>query len=242
MRLSCRDCTLRKCAAFVPMTDEELAFMERFKTGELTVDRGMTILLEGAASPQVFTVLSGLGLRYKTMQDGRRQVINLIMPGDFIGLQAGLMGEMGHSVEASTAMVLCVFDRAGLWTLFQTSPARAYDLTWLAAVEEHFLGEAIATVGQRDAMSALAWAFVRLFRRGKSLGLVKGQKMALPYRQQDLADSTGLSLVHTNKTLKRFREAGFMDWSGGILHMRDEAALARLAQLGDEELPRRPIL
>lgn len=224
------------------MTDAELQFMQKFKTGEMTVERGTTILLEGSSSPQLYTVLSGMGLRYKTLADGSRQVINLIFPGDFLGLQAGLMGEMGHSVEASSDMTLCVFNRAALWSVFQVSPARAYDLTWIAAVEEHFLGDAIATIGQRDAAGALAWAFLRIFRRGQGLGLIKGGKMPLPFRQQDLADALGLSLVHTNKTLKRFREAGLMTWARGVLHVQNRPALAKLALIEDGAAQPRPLL
>ncbi|PJF11065.1 Crp/Fnr family transcriptional regulator [Pseudorhodobacter sp. MZDSW-24AT] len=224
------------------MTDDEVRFMERFKKGELSVARGATILSEGEPSGQLYTVLSGLGLRHKTLENGQRQVLNLIFPGDFLGLQAGLMGEMGHSVEAVTPMVLCVFDRSGLWSLFQNNPARAYDLTWIAAVEEHFLGETVATIGQRDATAALAWAFLRIFRRGESLGLVRDGKMSLPYRQQDMADALGLSLVHTNKRLQRFRAAGLMDWSRGILHIPDRNALASIANLHDRPAEKRPIL
>ncbi|WP_199743759.1 Crp/Fnr family transcriptional regulator [Pseudorhodobacter sp. E13] len=224
------------------MTDAEVQFMQKFKTGEMTVDKGTTILLEGSSSPQLYTVLSGMGLRYKTLEDGSRQVINLIFPGDFLGLQAGLMGEMGHSVEASSAMTLCVFNRAALWSVFQANPARAYDLTWIAAVEEHFLGDAIATIGQRDAAGALAWAFLRIFRRGEALGLAQGHKMPLPFRQQDLADALGLSLVHTNKTLKRFRAAGVMDWSRGVLQVMNTGALAKLALIEDQPPAPRPLL
>ncbi|MFN3846028.1 MAG: Crp/Fnr family transcriptional regulator [Paracoccaceae bacterium] len=224
------------------MTEDEIQFMGRFKKGELTVARGATILSEGQSSGQLYTVLSGMGLRHKTLEDGRRQVLNLIFPGDFLGLQAGLMGEMHHSVEAATPMVLCVFERAALWSLFQTNPARAYDLTWIAAVEEHFLGETVATIGQRDASAALAWAFLRMYRRGESLGLVVDGRMPLPYRQQDLADALGLSLVHTNKRLKLFRSAGLMDWSRGVLHIPDRKALAKLANLADGPAEKRPIL
>lgn len=242
MKTSCRACPLRQCEAFLPMTDDEVRFMERFKKGELSVARGATILSEGEPSGQLYTVLSGLGLRHKTLENGQRQVLNLIFPGDFLGLQAGLMGEMGHSVEAVTPMVLCVFDRSGIWSLFQNNPARAYDLTWIAAVEEHFLGETVATIGQRDATAALAWAFLRIFRRGESLGLVSDGKMSLPYRQQDMADALGLSLVHTNKRLQRFRAAGLMDWSRGILHIPDRKALASIANLHDRPAEKRPIL
>ena len=224
------------------MSEDEIRFMEKFKKGELSVARGATILSEGAPSGQLYTVLSGMGLRHKTLEDGQRQVLNLIFPGDFVGLQAALMGEMGHSVEAVTPMVLCVFDRSSLFSLFQTSPARAYDLTWIAAVEEHFLGETVATIGQRDATAALAWAFLRIFRRGESLGLVADGRMPLPYRQQDIADALGLSLVHTNKRLQRFRAAGLMDWARGVLHIADRAGLAALANLQDGPMEKRPIL
>ena len=242
MRTDCRTCPLRMCDAFLPMTDDEVQFMQGFKKSELSVPRGAIVLFEGQSSGQLYTVLSGMALRYKTLEDGRRQVLNLIFPGDFLGLQAGLMGEMGHSVEAVTPMVLCAFDRNSLWSLFQTNPSRAYDLTWIAAVEEHFLGETVATIGQRDASAALAWAFLRIFRRGQSLGLVSDGAMPLPYRQQDIADALGLSLVHTNKRLQRFRAAGLMTWSRGVLRMHDGKRLAEIANMSDDPAPRRPIL
>ena len=111
MVTDCKNCWLRKRPVFLPMSDDELNFMHDFKTGELEVDAGATLMLEGSNSPQLFTVLEGMGLRYKTLEDGERQVISFVMPGDFIGLQAGVMQEMHHSVESTTPMKLCVFDR-----------------------------------------------------------------------------------------------------------------------------------
>ena len=102
MAQKCETCPLRRLDAFQDLSAEELAFMQRFKVGELVVNAGTPILLEGANSPQLYTVLSGMGTRYKTLENGRRQVINFLFPGDFSGLQASLMGEMKHSVEAST--------------------------------------------------------------------------------------------------------------------------------------------
>ncbi|WP_367150962.1 cyclic nucleotide-binding domain-containing protein [Leisingera sp. F5] len=69
----------------------------------------LAILLEGSNSPQLYTVLKGVGTRYATLENGRRQVTNFLFPGDFAGLQTSLMGEMKHSVEAGTPMALCVF-------------------------------------------------------------------------------------------------------------------------------------
>lgn len=242
MAQKCETCPLRAMAAFEDLSTDELRFMQKFKVGELVVDPGTPILMEGSNAPQLYTVLKGMGLRYKTLPEGRRQVISFVFPGDFIGLQAGLMREMGHGVEASTAMTLCVFDRAELWGLFKNHPERAFDLTWLAANEEHFLGETLSTVGQRNATEAVAWALVRMFLRASRQNLVKGSVMKLPFRQQDLADALGLSLVHTNKTLARLRERQLARWSDGELQINNLEALAELAQVDLETPVVRPLL
>lgn len=240
--ISCQVCPLRKRELFVPQQDAETQFLEGFKSGELEVEPRTQILMEGANSPQLYTVLQGMGLRYKTLENGRRQVINFVMPGDFVGLQAGLMGEMMHSVEAATPMILCVFKRDGLWELFRTQPSIAYDVTWIAAAEEHFLGETIATLGQRDGAERIAWAFLKLYHRLRGVGLGKEGEVPLPYRQQDLADALGMSLVHTNKTLHRLRRQQLAAWSEGKLRILDMDELARLAMTEPEKLPKRPLL
>ncbi|MFD2856604.1 Crp/Fnr family transcriptional regulator [Seohaeicola zhoushanensis] len=240
--ITCKTCPLRKHNLFTPFSEDELAFMGTFKTGELRVDRGSTILLEGSSSPQLFTVLDGMGTRYKTLESGRRQVINFVFPGDFVGLQAGMMGEMKHSVEATTDMTLCVFRRDDLWRLFSHHPERAYDLTWIAAVEEHFLGETIASLGQRDAMQRIAWALVRIFERLKATGYGKGDTVPVHFRQQDLADALGLSLVHTNKTLQALKAKGLATWRDGKLQLRKLAELAELALIDPEGLQQRPLM
>lgn len=242
MKTHCRACPLRTRPLFVPLTEDEIAFMERLKDDERTVERGRIVLHEGESSPNVYTVLRGMGTRSKMLATGQRQVINFVFPGDFVGLQSSLMGEMKHSVEASTDMVLCTFRRADLWTLFNAHPARAYDLTWIAAVEEHFLGETIATLGQRDAMQRMAWALLRMYRRLRAVDLGADGWVPLPFRQLDLADALGLSLVHTNKTLGRLRQLGLARLAGGRLTIPDRQALADLAQVEAEPAETRPIL
>ena len=109
-------------------------------------------------------------------------------------------------------------------------------------MEEHFLGETLVSIGQRTAIEAVAWALLKLFLRGKALGLAEGNAMPLPYRQHDLADALGLSLVHTNKTLARLRQRQLADWSEGQLRVHNLDDLAQLAR-SDCSLPqKRPIL
>lgn len=242
MATKCENCPLRKKELFAPMTRDEIAVMQRFKVGELVVDSGTPILMEGSNSPQLYTALYGMGLRYKFLENGKRQVVNLIMPGDFIGLQAAVMGEMGHSVEATTKMTLCVFDRSAFWAFFRDNPERAYSMTWLSAVEEHFLGEALTTLGQRNALQSIAWALCKVFLRGRSLGLVTNSQMPFPFRQQDMADALGFSLVHTNKMLAEIKSRQLAQWSDGQLSITDIDALAELAMLDDVAVAPRPIM
>jgi CRP/FNR family transcriptional regulator, anaerobic regulatory protein len=241
-RTPCTECPLRKFELFTPFTRSELAFMLSFKVGELNLDRGATFLQEGMPSPQLYTFLDGFGLRYRTLENGERQVINFAMPGDLVGLQAAIMGEMAHSVESTTPVRLCVFNRSDLWRLFENHPERAYDLTWLSAVEEHFLGEALATLGRRTARQRIAWALGRVYMRLHAVGLADNKTVPMPWRQRDLADALGLSLVHTNKTLQLLRQDGVMQWAADRLYVPDLAELARRGALELEPQPRRPLI
>ncbi|WP_112323572.1 Crp/Fnr family transcriptional regulator [Oceanibium sediminis] len=242
MAVSCRNCPLRRRDMFRNMSAAEVKFMQGFKRGELSVDAGSTILMEGSNSPQLFTALEGIGLRYKNLPDGGRQVVNFVLPGDFVGLQAGLMGEMQHSVEATTKMTLCVFSREELWTMYRSHPSRAYDLTWLAALEEHFLGETLSVVGRLTGLERVAWGLLKYYRRMEALGLASEGRTRLPFKQQDLADALGLSLVHTNKTLKKLREQQVAHWDGDSLRISDPLALAQIAGIADYRVPDRPLI
>ena len=242
MVTQCQNCPLHRKDLFKKMTEEELTYMQRFKAGELTVEPGTPLLLEGSAAPQLFTVLSGMAIRDTAIANGERQVISFVFPGDFIGLQASLLGEMSHSVEARTHMRLCVFSRSEVWSFFKNNPERGFDITWLAAVEEHFLGEALATVGQRNAIEAISWAFVKVFMRGKALGMVVNNEMEFTFTQQDLADALGLSLVHTNKTLAKLKDRQLASWQNGLLRINNLEDLAAVGVTSVDMPAVRPLM
>jgi CRP-like cAMP-binding protein len=238
----CLDCPLRRQPLFVPMTPDELAFQRGFKTGELQIPIGADILNQGESSGSLYTVLTGMAVRSIMMEDGRRQVISFVFPGDLIGLQSGLMGEARHTVTAVTQMTLCTFPRNRVWDLFQSQPARAYDMTWIAAVEEHFLGETVATLGQRDATQRVAWALVRIWRRLVAVRMQSDGAVPFPFRQHDLADALGLSVVHTNRVIVALRREGLAEITGRRLLMHDHARLSQVARLEMEKEDVRPIL
>lgn len=242
MTTKCQNCPLHRKDILKTMSSEEIDFMDKFKVGELTVEKGTPILMEGSNAPQLFTALSGMGIRDTLLENGERQVLSFVFPGDFVGLQAAVLGQMGHSVEARTDMRLCVFDRSEFWTFFKNHPSRAFDITWLAAVEEHFLGETLSTVGQRTAMEAISWALFKVFQRGKALNMVRNNQMEFPFTQRDMADALGLSLVHTNKTLAKLKDRQVASWTDGMLQVNDTEKLAEIAVTSLDTPPQRPLM
>jgi len=239
----CEECPFRSFhKVFRDFTHEELDFVSRFKAGELRVERGTTFLVQGTSSEHLFTVLGGWAFRYKMLPDGRRQILNYALPGDFVGLQASVLNQMEHSVEALTDMVLCIFPRDKLWELHRGHPTLAFDLTWLAAREEQILDENLLSVGRRSALERIAYLLLHLFTRAKQLGLAKDNTFQFPLTQQHVADTLGMSLVHANKTFQRLRRSNGVRWNRNEVEIIDATALARVAQFDTPERGVRPFI
>lgn len=244
-QVPCERCPLRKLKIFRPFTAEELSFVSVLKTGELRAEAGTMLFLEGTSSAHLYTVLSGWAFRYKLLPDGRRQILNYCFPGDFIGLQASVMNEMQHSIEALSDMVLCVFQREGLWRLFETHAGLSFDVTWLAARSEQILDQQLLSIGRRTALERCAHLLLVLAQRAEEVAPVARaptEKVRIPVTQQHVADTLGLSLVHTNRTLGRLIRERVIRWREQEFEILNRKRLAELA--GDEggEPQVRPLL
>ena len=225
----CQSCPLNGRPHFQDHTGDETRFIETFKRGELQVDPNSSFVIEGTRSPHLYTVLSGWGFRYKMMEDGRRQIMNFVMPGDFLGLQSSLFGEMGHSVQSLSRMLLCVFEREALDRLFTASTKLSYDITWIAAREEQLLEEHMLSIGRRTAEERAAYLLAFIYERGRRAGLIDQGGPIVPFTQTHLADTLGLSLVHTNKTLRKLQDRRHIRWSGKSCYVNDLDGLKRIS-------------
>lgn len=241
-QISCEKCLLRNNKAFRKFTAEELVFVQKFKTGEMVSDAGTTLLLSGTNSAHLYTILSGWIFRYKMLEDGRRQILNFALPGDFIGLQSSIFNEMDHSVETLTQVVLCVFSREKIWELYNNHPELAFDITWLAAREERALDENLLSVGRRTALERVAHVVLSLFNRVEQLGMTKKGVAQFPFTQQHLADALGLSQVHTNKTIKKLVEMKLIKWNSSKFQIMDKTRLAEIAHYETPDLSPRPFI
>lgn len=241
-QIPCSECPIRRVPSFRAFETEEVEFISRFKRGELRVDKGATMLVEGNHSPHLFTVLSGWAFRYKLLSDGRRQILNYALPGDLLGLQAGLIGEMEHSVEALTPMLLCVFERDKLSDLYRKQPGLGFDVTWIAAREEQMLDENLLSIGRRTAIERAAYLIAFLDARARSVSGGVPKKVTIPIRQQHVADTLGLSLVHTNKTLRKLSANKLAEWRDGGCEVLDAYGLARIARWQGLPKGKRPFI
>lgn len=241
-QVPCERCPLRGMKVLRDFSPDELDFVSSFKSGELNVEAGTNILLQGTNSAYLYTVLVGWAFRHKTLPDGRRQILNFSLPSDFLGLQGTIANEMQHSVEALTDMTLCIFPREKLWDLFTRFPALSYDLTWMAAREEQILDESLVSIGRRTAIERMAYLLLHLFIRAEEVGLTKAQTIQFPFTQQHVADTLGMSLVHANKTLKKLTATRTIRWKGKVFEIVDREALGKIAHFDFPGPHQRPFI
>jgi CRP-like cAMP-binding protein len=242
MQLPCHECALRACGIFKPVTAEELNSINQIKRDHLLVHAGSEIIRAGDKAPELYTLYSGWAFRFKTLPDGRRQILNFLLPGDLLGLQAAMFDAALHGVEALTEVELCVLARRDIWALFGEMPALAFDVTWLGSREESIVDENLTSAGRRSASERVAALIIALYKRSKALSLVAGETFAFPLTQQHIADALGLSLVHTNKTLARLRRLGMFKRANGMLTLTNPRVLESLGQHYEQEIPLRPLI
>ena len=241
---ACADCALIRLALFQNHSAEELALVQSLKRRELALGAEQTLIHEGQTDAPLYTLLRGWAFRYKTLSDGRRQILSFLLAGDFIGVQQKMGDAAAHGVQTLTEARFCVFQRDSLWELHRRSPSMGFNITWLTAHEESLVDDTLLSVGRRSAEERIAMLLILLFKRAAALqGDAGVAGVPFPLTQQHVADGLGLSLVHTNKTLRKLERRGLHRIADGRLFMRDVKALARLADLwGDGQPPPRPLV
>jgi CRP-like cAMP-binding protein len=239
MRVSCFECALRACGLFKPVSDNELAVINDIKRDHLALPAGSQIVRACEDSAELY---AGWAFRFKDMPDGRRQILNFLLPGDLLGLQAAMFDAAQHGIEALTDVELCVLPRNKIWKLFGQMPELAFDVTWLGAREESQVDENLLSTGRRSAAERIAALILNLYKRADVLALVTNGTFAFPLNQQHIADALGLSLVHTNKTLARLRRLGMFTLTNGALTLTNPHVLESVAQYFEQELAHRPLI
>ncbi len=242
MQISCFECELRACGLFKPVTPNELGAINEIKRDHIALPAGSEIIRIGDENPEIYTLYSGWAFRFQTLPDGRRQILNFLLPGDLLGLQAAMFDAAQHGIEALTDVQLCLLPRRRVWSFFGEMPGLAFDVAWLGSREESHVDGNLTSAGRRTATERAAALIVMIYKRADALGLVSDDTFAFPLTQQHIADALGLSLVHTNKTLGRLRRLGMFTSANGAITLTNPRVLENIAQYFDEETPQRPLI
>jgi CRP-like cAMP-binding protein len=160
----CKACPLRALALFTPHAADELSLIESLKREQIALSADSAVIHEGQTDAPLYTLFSGWAFRFKTLSDGRRQILNFLLPGDFIGVQQKMGDATAHGVQAITDVALCVFRRDALWELHRRAPTLGFGVTWLTAHEESVVDDNLLSVGRRSAQERIATLLVLLFK------------------------------------------------------------------------------
>lgn len=176
-----------------------------------------------------FLIDNGWVIRAKTLQSGARQIVNVAIPGDFVGLNAILFAQSEFDLVAKTHVRAYRFRPEALFELFMRFPAFAAALFWVNAMEERILAERIVSLGRRPARQRTAHVLCELVARMRVIGVEAADQLILPISQEDFSDIVGISLVHMNRTLKALEADEVIVFRNEILTIVNMEKLKRIA-------------
>lgn len=187
--------------------------------------RNETIFNQGDAADQVYKVLSGTIRLCRYMPDGRRYIVEFLLPGDLIGFVES--AEQPVSAEAVTEVTLLAFPRACFDRLAKESETvRAQLLSHLSSTllnaHQHMF-----VLGCQKAKERLVSFLVRL---ADKLDLSYDDRLDLPMSRQDIADHLGLTIETISRSITALRNEGaVLVPNAHQLILRDMPSLRALA-------------
>ncbi len=219
----------RKLSISVPLSKIEKAALAAVQSEPQTVTAGEDLLVDGKRSHVAFVFRAGWAVRYKLLPDGRRQILNFVLPGDIVGFREYLFEVTAHSVGALTDLEVSTINPATLTKLFYEYPKLALALALSASREAAILEEQVVRIGRRNAYERMAHLFLELMQRLGMVGQANQGTFELPVTQEVLSDALGLSIVHVNRTLRKFRREKLLELANGRIVLKDRDALIRIA-------------
>lgn len=231
----------RKLAAVIRLTEAETDGLEALQKRVRLIPPCREFVRDGEPYEQAYVVKSGWAIRYKTLSDGRRQILDFALPGDFVALFAALSQNADHSVAALTALEVYPVEPAALVSMFGECPRLGAAVAWAAGRDEGILCEQVVRVGRRSAYERIGHLIVELLHRLRLVGQASPDSFVLPLTQEILADTLGLSIVHVNRTLRRLRENGLLHIRGDRVVITDLRELMRVAEFSPDYLAAGPL-
>jgi CRP-like cAMP-binding protein len=232
---------VEKLRPYLSLSNVEVEFLDELHEPKRRLGRHREIIVAGRRCDHFFILCSGVVSRYKVLMDGKRQVLDLGLPGDFIGFPSCLFDVAVNSVSSLTDIEISPVSFAKLFSLFARFPRIGTALFCSSACELAMYGEHLVDLGRRSAYERLAHLVLELLVRLRAAGLADDLSYSLPLTQELMADVLGLSGPHINRMVRCLRDEGLATIEGQRVVIHDLASLSMLAGFEEHYLTRRPI-
>lgn len=197
---------------------------------EVVQRRAGELLLDRKQPGSVLVVRSGWVARYVLFPDGRRQITDILLPGDFVGCnEIATAGENLPTVALSDVEA-CAFNRDVLLANIAEYPERLLELMKVCAAQMTRLQNLLAAMGKQSGVSRVAAFLLGLHKRLKAIGSASSTQMPYNLRQQDLADVLGMTQVHVSRTMRSLQDGEVLRVQDKIAHILNSQELERLAK------------
>jgi CRP-like cAMP-binding protein len=192
--------------------------------------RRQDLVVVGSAYRSLCFVKDGYAIRYKLLRSGKRQILNVILPGDVIGFPVSFFDRSAYSIVAVSDLTynLCSLD--SYVRLCYEQPQFGLALSWLAAHEAAIYAEHIVDLGRRTPLERLAHFLLEIHDRLLAVGRAEAARFQLPFSQEVMADVLGLSVPHLNRVMQRLRGEQLITNHSRVVELTDIASLQTLAQ------------
>ncbi len=235
------DPVLARIGGLIDLDAGDLRSLRAVIETELTVTKRRDLVLDGYEFCKLCFVKDGFAARYKLLRNGKRQIVNFVLPGDVIGLPGSFLNRAVNSVVAVSDMTLQICSLQAFVDLCYRQPKFGLLLGWLAAQEAAYCAEHVIDVGRRSPTERLAHLLLEIHSRLAQVGLADDYAFTLPFMQELMSDALGLSVPHLNRTLGKLRAERLIAVNERHVAFIDLKALQMLAQFQPAEPVRIPL-
>ena len=195
-----------------------------------------TVIKDGEPSNVAHILMSGLAFKYDILENGRRQIVTLLIPGDFCNLDVTIGDVSVYNVVTLTPCTLVAIQQTTIEDLMTQHGQIARALWRSAWVDASLLRAWLVNMGQRPTAQRIAHLLCETLLRLQSVDLATDDSYDFPLRQTDLADALGLSIVHINRSLQMLRAEGLLVFEKRRVMIPDVARLKAYAGFSPDYL------
>lgn len=195
------------------------------------VEAGAQIATRRQECGDVLVLCAGWAFRYFQFADGRRQILQFLLPGDVVSPATIFEGSYLFSAKALTEVVIAGFLRSEVRERCATRAGVQTVIAKCGVAETRDAAELATVLGRCSAEERIAYLLLRLMRRIAAGSVIRDESYPLPLRQQHVADAVGLTAVHVSRIFSLFRERGILMLSDGVLKVMDRPRLEQIGSL-----------